>query len=240
VSAARIRAVLFDMDGTLIDTLPDIAAAVNDALANLGLRPLPEATIATLIGNGPRVLSRRALEAQDQLDAGDRERLVEPLLAGYAGNYATQLGTLGRAYPGAIEALRELSRRGLSLGVVSNALQHLAEAVLARFGLAEYLQIIVGGDRVAAHKPHPQHLWHACAYLGVGANETLMVGDSVNDVSAARAAGCAIVCVPHGYDQGQPVHALGCDVLDDLAALPDWIDARARAADGAAAHAGGE
>jgi phosphoglycolate phosphatase len=230
VTTSRIRAVLFDMDGTLIDTLPDIAAAVNDALAALGLRRLPEAHIATLIGNGPRVLSRRALEAQDQLDAAERERLVEPLLAGYAGNYATQLGTAGSAFPGAADMLRELSRRGLRLGVVSNALQHLAEAVLARFGLAEYLQIVVGGDRVGGrHKPHPEHLWHACARLDVRPNETLMVGDSVNDVSAARAAGCAIVCVPHGYDQGQPVTSLGCDVLVDLAALPDWIDAHARA-----------
>jgi phosphoglycolate phosphatase len=235
VSEGRLRAVLFDMDGTLVDTLPDIAAAVNAALAGLGLRALDNAHIATLIGNGPRVLSRRALEAQETLDAADRERLVEPLLAGYARNYATQAGKLGRIFPGTLEGLGALSEQGLKLGVVTNALQHLAEAVLARFDIARYLQLVLGGDRVTQPKPHPEPLWQACNELDVAPHETLMVGDSVNDVTAARAAGCAIVCVPHGYDQGQPVHELGCDVLAELTALPAWIAAHDRCA--RAAHA---
>ena len=233
-SAGRIRAVLFDMDGTLVDTLPDIAVAVNAALRDLDLPALEAARIAALIGNGPRVLSRRALEAQPALDARRREQLVEPLLAGYAHHYATQAGTLGRVFPGALECLRELSARVLALGVVTNALQHLGETVLARFGIAPLLRVVIGGDRVARPKPHPEPLWQACNVLDVAPHEALMVGDSINDVDAARAAGCAIVCVAHGYDQGQPVAALGCDVLEDLAALPAWIDAfeaRAVAAD---------
>src|SRR5207342_2576064 len=112
-------------------------------------------------------------------------------------------------FAGTIEGLQELSARGLKLGVVTNALQHLAETVLARFGLAPYLQLILGGDRVAQPKPHPEPLWKACDHFGIDPQQALMVGDSVNDVAAARAAGCAIVCVPHGYDQGQPVSALG-------------------------------
>lgn len=235
MSEARIRAVLFDMDGTLVDTLPDIAAAVNAALRELGLRALDAAHIATLIGNGPRVLSRRALEAQETLSAAEREGLVEPLLAGYARNYATQAGKLGRIFPGTLEGLGELSDQGLKLGVVTNALQHLAETVLSRFGIAPHLQLVLGGDRVSRHKPHPEPLWQACIELGVAPHETLMVGDSINDVAAARAAGCAIVCVPHGYDQGQPVHELGCDVLAELTALPAWIAAHDRRAQ--AAHA---
>lgn len=226
----RFRAVLFDMDGTLVDTLPDIAAAVNAALVELGLRAIEPARIATLIGNGPRILSRRTLEAQPALAAKDRERFVEPLLAGYARHYATQAGTLGRVFPGTIEGLRELSERGLKLGVVTNALQHLAETVLARFGIAQYLQLIIGGDRVAQPKPHPEPLWQACDHFQVAPQEALMVGDSINDVAAARAAGCAIVCVPHGYDQGQPVSELGCDVLETLTALPAWIAAEERRA----------
>jgi phosphoglycolate phosphatase len=228
VTGNRIRAVLFDMDGTLVDTLPDIAAALNGALVELGLHALDAARIATLIGNGPRVLSRRALEAQQTLTTSERDRLVEPLLAGYARNYATQAGTLGHVFPGTIEGLKELSARGFKLGVVTNALQHLAETVLERFGLASHLQLILGGDRVAQPKPHPEPLWKACDHFGVDPQQALMVGDSVNDVAAARAAGCAIVCVPHGYDQGQPVGALGCDVLDTLEALPAWIAAEER------------
>jgi len=237
VSQTRIRAVLFDMDGTLVDTLPDIAAAVNAALVELGLHTLDPAHIATLIGNGPRILSRRALEAQESLGVDQRERLVEPLLEGYARNYAVQAGKLGRLFPGTLEGLRELSAAGYSLGVVTNALQHLAETVLARFGIAPHLQIVIGGDRGVRHKPHPEPLWQACNALGVAPHETLMVGDSINDVAAARAAGCEVVCVPHGYDQGQPVHELGCDVLAALTALPPWITAHERRAPDALATA---
>ena len=236
MSQGRLRAVLFDMDGTLVDTLPDIAAAVNAALVGLGLNALDQARIATLIGNGPRALSRRALEAQPGLPAAEIERLVEPLLAGYAGNYATQAGKAGRLFPGTLEGLVELSARGFKLGVVTNALQHLAETVLARFGIAGHLQLVIGGDKVTRAKPHPEPLWAACNAFEVAPDEALMVGDSINDVAAARAAGCAIVCVPHGYDQGQPVSELGCDVLDSLTSLPGWItgyERRARLAQAA-------
>lgn len=226
MSGARLRAVLFDMDGTLVDTLPDIAAAVNAALRDLRLQPLPAATIATLIGNGPRILSRRALEAQPALDAGQRESLVDALLAGYAGHYATQAGHAGSAFPGAAAMLRELAAQGRRIGVVTNALQHLAETVLERFGLARHVELVIGGDRVTRHKPHPEALWKACEAFDVTPQETLMVGDSNNDVAAARAAGCgAVVCVPHGYDQGTSVHELGVDVIETLEALPAWIAA---------------
>ena len=223
MSQGPIRAVLFDMDGTLVDTLPDITAAVNAALQELKLHALDQATIKTLIGNGPRVLSRRALDAQATLDGDQRLQLVETLLAGYASRYATQLGTLGSIFPGVLECLRTLDARGLKLGVVSNALQHLAEAVLTRFGIAPLLDVIIGGDSVAKHKPDPESLWLACERLGVAPYETLMVGDSINDVLAARAAGCPVVCVPHGYDQGHPVSGLGCAIIPDFDALPNWI-----------------
>jgi phosphoglycolate phosphatase len=219
---------LFDMDGTLVDTLPDIAAAVNAALRELDVPPLEDARIATLIGNGPRVLSRRALEAQPALSSARRDALVEPLLAGYARHYATQAGRSGRLFDGAADSLRALAAQGRKLGVVTNALQHLAETVLARFGLAPYLDIVVGGDRVAHNKPHPEALWKACAAFDVAPHDALMVGDSINDVAAARAAGMPAVCVPHGYDQGQSVHDLGVDVLDGLATLPAWIAAHER------------
>jgi len=224
----KFRAVLFDMDGTLVDTLPDIAAAVNVALIELGLQTLDAAHVATLIGNGPRMLSRRALEAQPALGTQEREHLVEPLLEGYSRHYATRAGASGRTFPGTFEGLRELAQRGLPLGVVTNALQHLAETVLTRFGIIPYLQLVLGGDRVTRHKPHPEPLWRACDHFRIAPQQALMVGDSINDVAAARAAGCAVVCVPHGYDQGQPVGELGCDVLESLAALPAWIDAEER------------
>jgi len=202
---------------------------VNAALRDLQLRELDDTHIADLIGNGPRVLSRRALEAQESLTAEQRDALVEPLLAGYANHYATQAGTSGRLFPGARAMLQDLAAQGRKLGVVTNALQHLAETVLTRFGIRDLFDVVVGGSSGNAQvKPHPQPLWTACGALEVAADATLMVGDSVNDVSAARAAGCACVCVPHGYDQGNSVHELGVDVIEGLATLPAWICALER------------
>lgn len=228
MSGVHFRAVLFDLDGTLVDTLPDIAAAMNSALAEFGLHALGPEHIGSLIGKGPRVLARRVLDAQNTLGADARERLVEPLLATYLRHYAAQIDKLGEIFPDVLDCLRDLSARGLKLGVVTNALQDLAEAILARFGIAPYLQLVLGGDSVSRHKPHPEPLWQACRTLGVEPQTALMVGDSSNDVIAARAAGCAVVCVPHGYNEGQPASQLGCDVVEDFAALPAWISTQER------------
>jgi phosphoglycolate phosphatase len=225
VSGFHFRAVLFDLDGTLVHTLPDIAAAMNAALDEFGLRELDAAHIATLIGKGPRVLARRVLDEQKTLGADARERLVEPLLATYLRYYEVQAGKLGRIFPGVHDCLRELSARDIKLGVVTNALQHLAEAILGHFDIAPYLQVVLGGDRVTRHKPHPEPLWQACRALDVPPPLTLMVGDSSNDVAAARAAGCEVVCVPHGYNEGQPVDMLDCDIVDNFTLLPTWISA---------------
>lgn len=228
MSGFHFRAVLFDLDGTLVDTLPDIAAGMNGALEEFGLRTLETAHVGAFIGKGPRVLARRVLDSQRTLGADARERLVEPLLAAYLRHYEMQIGKRGQIFPGVLDSLRELSARGLKLGVVTNALQHLAEAILVRFAIAPYLQIVLGGDRVSRHKPHPEPLWQACRTLDVTPQEALMVGDSSNDVAAAHAAGCAVVCVPHGYNEGQPTRALGCDIVEDFAALPAWVSAQER------------
>ncbi len=228
MSGFHFEAVLFDLDGTLVDTLPDIAAAMNGALEEFGLRTLEVAHIGAFIGKGPRVLAQRVLDSQRTLGADARARLVEPLLTTYLRHYEAQIGKHGQIFPGVLDCLRDLSARGLKLGVVTNALQHLAEAILARFGIAPHLQIVLGGDRVSRHKPHPEPLWEACRALDVAPHLTLMVGDSANDVAAAQAAGCAVVCVPHGYNEGEPASSLGCDIVEDFAALPAWVGAHER------------
>jgi phosphoglycolate phosphatase len=223
----RLRAVLFDLDGTLVDTAPDIAAAMNLALGELTLRTLSAAQIAAGIGQGPRVLAQRVLAAQGPLlDAPARERLLEPLLSAYLEHYTALIGGHGRLFPHVAETLRELRRRGLRLGVVTNALQRTAQATLARYGIAHLMDLVLGGDHVTHRKPHPELLAIACAQFGIDADKALMVGDSVNDVAAARAAGCEVVCVPYGYNEGQPVERLDCDIVETLASLPAWIAAQ--------------
>lgn len=223
MSEANLRAVLFDMDGTLVDTLPDIAAAINEALAELRLQPLPAERIGVFIGKGPRSLALRVLDEQPSLDAAARLALIDTLIAGYVKHYEPRIGTAARAYPGVADALASLRRQGLKLAVVTNAMQHLAERVLARFDLDSQFTLVLGGDRVARGKPDAAPLLEACRVLGVSPAEALMVGDSENDVLAARAAGCPVVAVPYGYNAGQPASSLGCDIVENFAALPAWV-----------------
>ena len=219
----RLRAVLFDLDGTLVDTLPDIAAAMNAALAEMGLRTLDAERIGSFVGKGPRTLALRVLDEQPTLDAVERKARIDTLLGAYVKNYEPRVGRQSSLYSGVTETLESLAAQGLQLAVVTNALQHLAEAILARFDLARFMTLVIGGDRVAQGKPHPEALLTASRILGTLPQHTLMVGDSENDVLAARAAGCAVVAVPYGYRAGEPAEALGCDVLSNFGSLQTWI-----------------
>jgi phosphoglycolate phosphatase len=211
------------MDGTLVDTLPDIAVAINAALAELRLQPLPAERICVFIGKGPRSLALRVLDEQPSLDATQRLALVDTLMAGYVKHYEPRIGTAARAYPGVRDALVLLRGQGLKLAVVTNAMQHLAERVLARFDLIDQFALVLGGDRVARGKPDAGPLLEACRVLGVAPAAALMVGDSENDVLAARAAECPVVVVPYGYNAGQPASSLGCDIVENFTVLPAWI-----------------
>lgn len=211
------------MDGTLVDTLPDIASAINAALAEMRLQPLDVERIGVFIGKGPRSLAMRVLDEQPSLNAAERLGLIDTLIAAYVKNYEPRIGTCGRVYPGVVDALELLRRQGLKLAVVTNALQHLAERVLSRFDLSGYFDLVLGGDRVTRGKPDAAPLLEACRVLDVPPSTALMVGDSENDVLAARAAGCPVVVVPYGYNAGQPASSLGCDVIDDFRSLSPWI-----------------
>jgi len=218
----RPRAVLFDLDGTLVHTAPDIAAALNAALRANGLASIEPARIAELVGRGAHVLVKRAMAVVGSDDPALARRVFDD----YVGAYAERIGREGHAFAGAAECLRELGARRMKLGVVTNALQRFAEATLAHYGLGKHLSVVVGGDRTAAPKPHPAALWFACRTMRVAPQEALMVGDSCNDVAAARAAGCHVVCVPHGYNEGRPPSELDCEIVPSLSALPGWLDAR--------------
>jgi phosphoglycolate phosphatase len=224
MSAIRIRAVLFDLDGTLVDTAPDIATAMNRALEEFQLHALSQKQITERIGKGPRVLVERVLAAQATLiDDAARERLLEPLLSAYLDHYSAAIGNHGKLFPHVAETLHSLRARALKLAVVTNALQQPAQQILERYGIADAIDLLLGGDRVVNRKPHPEALETACRQFGVEVDEAVMVGDSNNDVAAARAAGCGIVCVPYGYNEGRSAAALDCDIVENFAFLPGWI-----------------
>lgn len=219
-----LRAVLFDLDGTLLETIGDIALALNRTLGTIGLAPLREAVVRDMVGRGSAMLLARALEAAGYvMDAAGQGELLERFFAEYE-RLQDEGTSVARPYPGAAEAVATLARRGVPLAVVTNKQQAIAVRTLAGVGLLEPFGCVVGGDTCARRKPHPEPLLHACGLLGVAPGETLMVGDSLNDVSAARAAGMRVLCVPYGYNEGQDPRELPCDgFLETLAGLPAII-----------------
>lgn len=208
------KAVLFDLDGTLVDSVPDLAGAVDRMLAELGRPPAGEARVRQWVGNGAQVLVRRALcgrleLAGTALDEAQFERAYGLFLQFY-GEQTSGLSTL---YPGVLECLDGLRARDIALALVTNKPMRFTEPMLAGFGLRDYFQCVLGGDSLSVKKPDPAPLLQAMRQLGSGPAETLMVGDSVNDLRAARAAGCPVACVPYGYNHGEPIAASAPDLL---------------------------
>jgi phosphoglycolate phosphatase len=218
------RAVLFDLDGTLIDTAGDIGRALNRTLAEVGAATVPAEVVPTLIGRGASVLMERAL-ARGHLhpDREVRDVMLKRFLEHYG--WLQERGeSEAVAYPGAAAALATLAAAGLRLAVVTNKPRHLAERALELVGMRAFVGPVVGGDTCAQRKPHPEPLLHACTLLGVDPTDALMVGDSSNDVVAARAAGMRIVCVPYGYNEGAQPRDLACDdIVEQLSDLPALV-----------------
>jgi phosphoglycolate phosphatase len=219
-----LGAVLFDLDGTLLDTADDIALALNRAIAEFGWDPLVLNDVRRFIGAGGAILVERAAALQGRaLSPPQRSEIIQRFFHHYG-----QLGDCGQyaaePYPGAVDALRELHAAGVRIAVVTNKQQRFAVEVLRQRGLMDWVDCVVGGDTCERRKPDPQPLLFACQSLGVEPQAALMVGDSIHDAKAARAAGIAIICVTFGYNEGSDPHTLSCDLLiDNLGSLPDTL-----------------
>jgi phosphoglycolate phosphatase len=226
LSLRSLRAVLFDLDGTLLDTVADISVALNRALAEQKLASLPAAQVRVLIGRGVPTLIERAVA---RLAAAGEPSDAALLLERYQFHYERihELDEIQtRVYPGVTAGLAELHALGLRLAVVTNKPKKAAVDLLTRMGLSQWIAVVVGGDSGMYHKPHPQPLLSACEELEVRPAQALMVGDSLTDVLAARAAGLAVVCVPYGYNEGADPRALPCDAfVESVGALPALLTA---------------
>ena len=215
---SSIRAVLFDLDGTLVDSAPDIARAVDRTLEALGRPPAGADRVRNWVGNGAPRLIKRVLtgEMHGEPEAELYERAFDLFLR----NYGEDLTGHSVLYPGAAEMLSALQGRGLKLACVTNKPERFARPVLEALGIAAPFEIIVGGDTVDAKKPDPAPMLFALDRLGVAPEQALMVGDSVIDVEAARNTGTGVVCVPYGYNHGVDVRGFGPDaVIDNLREL---------------------
>ena len=214
--------MLFDLDGTLLDTVADITLALNSALADARLAGLAEEEVRTMIGRGVPMLIERAVA---RLGAPGTGLLLERFHFHYE-RIHTHGEMRTRAYPGAAEGLAALSAMGVKLAVVTNKPEAATTALLRRLSLDQWIGVVIGGDGVRHRKPHPETLLAACSRLAVATAESLMVGDSLTDVQAARAAGLRVVCVPYGYNEGADPRTLPCDAfVRSIADLPALLRA---------------
>jgi len=218
--------VLFDLDGTLIDTAGDIAVALNRTLAERDIAPVPAGIVRTLIGRGaPRLISRALALQGVTSDEALCERLFQRFLDHYARLHDAGESS-AEAFPGVAQALGDLTSAGVPLAVVTNKQHRLAVQALHHAGIHKAFRAVVGGDTCAQRKPDAQPLRHACEVLGVPLAAALMVGDSVIDVTAARAAGIPVLCVPYGYNEGNDPRELPCDgFIDTIGELPRLLGA---------------
>jgi phosphoglycolate phosphatase len=215
--AAANRVLLFDLDGTLIDSAPGLTRAINILFAEQARPPLSVAAVRRMIGDGVPVLIPRAMAAAEPpLDPA----ATPALLARYNEIYLAAPTADTTVYPGVTETLAALRRRGFRMAVCTNKLQTPTLKVLEAFGLARFFDAVAGGDVVPARKPDPAHLQAALALIAAQADEAVMIGDGINDVKAARGLGVPVLVLPSGYGT-QPAEALGGDlVLEDFAAIP--------------------
>ena len=204
----QIRAVLFDLDGTLLHTSPDLAAAASAALAECGHPLVDAAQVEQFVGKGIDVLVQRCLRHIGQPDDGP---VFETLRAAYMRHYEALNGVHATPYPGVFEGLDALRDAGYKLGVCTNKTGRFTQPLLARCNMASYFDVVVSGDTTARKKPHPDMIEYAANRWGTRVSEILFIGDSGNDTAAARAAGCPVWVVPYGYNEGEPVENLDCD-----------------------------
>jgi phosphoglycolate phosphatase len=206
-----IKAVTIDLDGTLLDTIPDLAAAANMMLTELGRPPLDIEVIRTFVGKGITRLVERTLDA----DGSPDQALLARALPIFERCYMQVNGRHTTIYPGAKEGLDRLRAQGFPLACVTNKSGRFTLPLLDNVGLASYFKTVVSGDTLERKKPEPDPLLHAAAVLDIAPRDMLMIGDSLNDTQAARAAGCPVFCVTYGYNEGHDVRDLDTDALVD-------------------------
>lgn len=214
------HSVSFDLDGTLLDTIADLAEACQRMLTELKAPARSTQEIHGFVGKGMAVLVERCLTHGQPLSS---ERLQSGI-AVFRRHYAAVNGQSTQIYPGVVEGLQAFRTAGLKLAVVTNKPGEFTEILLERVGLADYFDVVVSGDTTAHKKPHPEPILHACRVMGTRPVDNLHIGDSKNDIQAARAAGCPIFCVPYGYNEGEPVDSAECDALvSDLVAASERL-----------------
>jgi phosphoglycolate phosphatase len=220
---SNVRAVAIDLDGTLLDTIPDLCGAVNLTLAEMSLPELPLELVKTFVGKGLMAHVGKSLRQALGRDATDAE--MTRALALYRKHYAEHIADRTSVYPGVVEGLEAFRARNLTLSVVTNKWTSYTQQLLQHFRLAHYFDHLVCGDTLASNKPDPGMMFYSAGSHGVHPREMLMIGDSGNDSRAAHAAGSPVVLVTYGYNEGEHLPDLRANaIVSTFTDIPALLD----------------
>ncbi len=224
------KLIIFDFDGTLIDSVPDLAAAVNYMLKTLGYKEQKESVVREWIGNGAKMLVRRAL-IHTGSDKSLSDELLQEALALFLTYYKEHMCDATYLYPNAKETLNILKRHGKKTAIVTNKPSAFVAPILEKLGIVHLVDFYLGAEDAKQKKPHPAPLLKACKQAGVEVEEALMVGDSKNDIEAAKACGMQSIAVSYGYNYGEGAASLGADkTVEDLKEIVHLLGIRPRVA----------
>lgn len=222
----RYSAVLFDLDGTLVDSAPDLAGSVNGMLQDLQLPKLSTEKISTFLGKGRDHLLKLSLNEATQKQNGNQtcniafEKAIDLFNKHYHHHLEDSISVL---FDGVEDGLKIFQQAGCQLAVVTNKPIEFVPQLLEQVGIKDYFEILVGGDTCAQKKPHPMPFLYACEQLGVDPHHALVIGDSGNDSIAARQAGIDVLIVPYGYNEGKSVQTLDCDgIVSTIVEAAQW------------------
>lgn len=216
------KMILIDVDGTLVDSVPDLAFCVDEMMKQLGREPYGEDKVRDWVGNGVERLTRRALIGQLNGEPSDED--FEKAYPIFLDLYAENTSKRSVLYPGVKDGLQYMKSQGYMLGCVTNKAAQFTLPLLKDLGIYDEFGIVVAGDTLPVKKPDPQPLLHAADHFGVTAEESLMLGDSQSDVKAARAAGFQIICMTYGYNHGEDIRNYNPDaVIDSMTELSDLL-----------------
>ncbi len=223
MNTRTIDLVIFDLDGTLVDSVPDLAWSANRTLEKLGLPLVEEAKARDYVGNGLETFIKRFLT--QKMDGEPEPALYAKALKIFDKHYANNVAQFSQLYDGTLACLKMLRSKGFKMALATNKAQRYTHILLTHLQIEEYFEVVVGGDTVAQKKPDPMPLLHTARICDVAVQRCIMVGDSRHDIAAAKAAGMKVVAVPYGYNHGEDIANFKPDhIIDSLEKLPALLE----------------